>query len=150
MHLWVCPAVRQGEEVYTLSTTCAFTIYALKCSGNARTSGTPDSGSTNTRTLHAPDDNNVPSQRIPRFEQDRAYLHAPLAPVAQFARHSPAMEGYWNTLSQSLEVVDRTRSRQRRVWMRVAQSFKLLLRLLAASLIFNFKSPAWEVSGSLP
>ena len=62
--------------------------YTLKCSGNARTHAPAGHcGSTNTRTLHAPDDNNVPSRRIPRFEQDRAYLHAPLAPVAQFARH---------------------------------------------------------------
>ena len=146
MHLWVSPAVGQGEEVYTLSTTTrAFTEVQWQRT-HARTSGTPDCGSTNTHTLHAPDDKNVPSRRIPRFDQDRAYLHAPLAPVAQFARHNPAMEGYWNTLSQSLEVVDRTRSRRRRVWMRVAQSFKLLQ---AASLL-NFKSPAWEVSGSLP
>ena len=67
----------------------------------------------------------------PPARSQGAYLHAPLTPVAQFARHSPAMEGYWNTLSQSLEVVDRTRSRRRR-----ASGYQLL-RAVSESLSFT-------------
>ena len=124
--------------------------YTLKCSGNARThapAGHPTVAQrTHAHSMHLTIITSPPggSQGLNKTELTST---PPWLPWPSSLAISPAMEGYWNTLSRSLEVVDRTRSRQRRVWMRVAQSFKLLL---AASLIFNFKSPAWEVPGSLP
>ena len=149
MHLWVCPAVGQREEVYVLpTTTCAFTIYTeVQWQRTHAPAGHPTVAQrTHAHSMHLTIITSPPgrSQGLNKIELTST---PPWLPWPSSLAISPEMEGYWNTLSQSLEVVDRTRSRQRRVWMRVAQSFKFLL---AASLIFNFKSPAWEVPRSLP